>query len=296
MRSCIHHSHEMTPSRACLRHASFGWALTIRFAVLALMLLVPLLWPRQSLAQASSPDAACEPAITWAERAEALPPGLLAAIGRVESGRIDPVGAAIRPWPWTINANGIGRMFDTKDSAIKAVRALQAEGVRSIDVGCMQVNLLYHPGAFASLEQAFDPVANATYAARFLRTLFAESGDWSQAAAAYHSRTPDLGASYVQLVLAAWRPGLVASIAWPVAATVPPALAHPFTPPVLLTVSSIETVPGSQATARLLALVSNCGEVPPSGPSQWVASSPACGRSPFATVSLLRRALAAAAR
>jgi soluble lytic murein transglycosylase-like protein len=36
----------------------------------------------------------------------------------------------------------------------------------------------------------FDPVANADYAARFLRDLHAETGDWIEAAGLYHSRTP----------------------------------------------------------------------------------------------------------
>ena len=45
------------------------------------------------------------------------------------------------------------------------MNSYRAQGARSIDVGCMQVNLLHHADAFASLEQAFDPVANARYAA-----------------------------------------------------------------------------------------------------------------------------------
>ena len=54
---------------------------------------------------------------------------------------------------------------------MRAVRKLQRRGVRNIDVGCMQVNLRYHPKAFKSLGQAFDPRANAAYAAGFLRKL-----------------------------------------------------------------------------------------------------------------------------
>jgi hypothetical protein len=79
--------------------------------------------------------------------------------------------------------------------------------VTSIDVGCMQVNLMYHPSAFASLEQAFDPSSNALYAARFLNRLFAQTNDWEQAAAMYHSATPELGEDYRQRVLAFWPAG-----------------------------------------------------------------------------------------
>ncbi len=74
----------------------------------------------------------------------------------------------VRPWPWTINVAGQGFFFPTKALAVTAVRELLASGVQSIDVGCLQVNLMFHPAAFASLEQAFDPMANARYAARFL--------------------------------------------------------------------------------------------------------------------------------
>jgi hypothetical protein len=148
--------------------------------------------------------ALCRPAIDLAERRHAIPPRLLHAIGRVESGRVDAASGQVAPWPWTINAEGEGRYFDSKAQAIAAVNALRARGVRSIDVGCMQVNLAHHPDAFASLEQAFDPAANADYAARFLRRLFEQTGAWPKAAAHYHSATPELGEAYRKRVMAAW--------------------------------------------------------------------------------------------
>ena len=128
----------------------------------------------------------------------------MAAIGRVESGRYDRASNRTHPWPWTINAAGEPGVFEDKASAIAAVRAKQAAGVQSIDIGCMQVNLLHHPDAFASLEQAFDPLANATYAARFLKELHAQTNDWTSATARYHSATPERGNAYQQKVAAAW--------------------------------------------------------------------------------------------
>ena len=110
------------------------------------------------------PSVYCDTAIINAERVIRLPARLLGAIAEVESGRSNDKGV-IRPWPWTINAEGRGQFFATKQEAVAAVRTLQASGVRSIDVGCMQVNLMYHPNAFASLDEAFDPPANALYAA-----------------------------------------------------------------------------------------------------------------------------------
>lgn len=150
------------------------------------------------------PAALCERAVAAAEIPARLPPRLLAAISVTESGRLDPVNGERRAWPWTINAQGEGSFFETRQDAIAAVRALQARGVQSIDVGCMQVNLMYHPQAFASLDEAFDPHANAAYAARFLNALYAEHKDWGQAIAGYHSETPALGDAYRVLVLARW--------------------------------------------------------------------------------------------
>lgn len=147
---------------------------------------------------------ACRAAISAAEREAGVPPGLLQAIGRVESGRRDPVTGQFAPWPWTINAEGRGMYFPTREAAIAEVRQLQARGVRVIDVGCMQVNLHFHPNAFPSLEQAFDPLTNARYAARFLTELRNAANDWARAAGHYHSHTPERAEPYRARVLAAW--------------------------------------------------------------------------------------------
>ena len=148
----------------------------------------------------------CGTAVAAAERAglAARAPGLLAAIGLVESGRADPRTGRVSAWPWTINVAGDGYNFASKAEAIQAVHAAQQAGVRSIDVGCMQVSLLYHPGAFATLDEAFDPGANAAYAAGFLGRLFVQLGDWPHAAAAYHSRTQGISEAYGRRVMAVW--------------------------------------------------------------------------------------------
>ena len=159
------------------------------------------------LAAAAGPgpvDAGCGAAVAAAERAYANAPGLLAAIATVESGRFDRRAGVRLAWPWTVTAEGVGTYYPGKSDAIAAVRLLQARGVQSIDVGCLQVNLLYHPTAFRDLDQAFDPAANALYAARFLSGLHARLGTWPAAAAGYHSLTPALGAQYRQLVAAVW--------------------------------------------------------------------------------------------
>ena len=148
--------------------------------------------------------AVCEQAAAAAELAAGTPPGLLTAIGLVESGRRDPSTGSAQVWPWTVNVRGQGAYFASQAEAIAYVAALLANGVRSIDVGCFQVNLQWHPDAFATLAEAFDPAANARYAAGFLSTLAGGEGDWGGAIGRYHSATQALGTPYRSMVLAAW--------------------------------------------------------------------------------------------
>ena len=171
----------------------------MRRTVALLLLLLPLA-ARPATADPIAPPAAdpwtaCARAIAAAERGAGLPPGLLPAIARVESGRAAP-GGGVAPWPHAINAEGEGRFPATRAEAIAAVEALRARGVRSVDVGCMQVNLLHHPDAFPDLDAAFDPARNVAYAVRFLRDLRARTGNWAEAVAQYHSSEPGRGLGY----------------------------------------------------------------------------------------------------
>jgi len=171
-----------------------------------ILALLSVLLAGPAWAETASPFDDCDSAIVAAEQAgravrqAAIPDKLMPAISRVESGRLDPITKRLRAWPWTINVEGVGAFFDTKDSALATVRALQARGVKSIDVGCMQVNLMHHPKAFASLDEAFDPPANARYAALFLRTLYRQTGNWNLATANYHSADAERGEDYQRRV------------------------------------------------------------------------------------------------
>ena len=138
------------------------------------------------------------------ERLDGIPRHLLSAISVAESGRWDAARRATFAWPWTVTAEGEGRFFATKAEAVDHVRALRARHVRNIDVGCMQVNLYYHGGAFAGLEEAFDPPTNVAYAARYLKGLFDAARSWTQAAADYHSTTPERNRPYKLKVVRLW--------------------------------------------------------------------------------------------
>lgn len=152
---------------------------------------------------AGGPDL-CGPAIAGASASHDLPPGLLNAIAVVESGRLNPRTGDLKPWPWTIDANGAGYAYATEQAAEQAAAGFEAAGMTSLDIGCLQVNLAQHPDSFQNLAQAFDPAANADYAAGFLTRLKQKLGDWAQAVAAYHSQTPALGGPYAARVYAQW--------------------------------------------------------------------------------------------
>jgi hypothetical protein len=167
----------------------------------------------------------CRSAIQQAETGAALPLHLLGAIALVESGRADRVTGRIEPWPWTINAEGQGRFFETKAEAIAFTRQLLARGIKSIDVGCLQINLMYHPDAFRDLDEAFDPPANARYAVRFLAQLRDKTGSWDLASSWYHSTDPRESVPYRAKVVSAMAreaddpdPTISASLMWPVSA------------------------------------------------------------------------------
>jgi hypothetical protein len=173
-------------------------------AVISAMTLLLSFAPVAHAQRIIAPNSPCEQAGSDAEREYALPAGLLSAIGRVESGRWDAALGRVTASPFAIDAAGQPHVTDSKEAALQQTRALQQSGLRNIDVGCFQINLQSHPTAFSNLDQAFDPTANAQYAARFLSSLHTRLGSWEDAVAAYHSATPALGVPYRQLVYANW--------------------------------------------------------------------------------------------
>jgi len=145
-------------------------------------------------------EAACIGAILEAEREAGVADHMLLAMGFTEAGRRTP-DKLFTVWPWTVNTEGQSHYFPSREDAIAFVRAAQARGVRSIDVGCLQVNLKWHPDAFPDLNTAFEPRANARYAARFLGELRHAHGTLDDAIARYHSAQSERGAAYRQRVV-----------------------------------------------------------------------------------------------
>ena len=149
-------------------------------------------------------DDLCNQAAKKAETEARIPRNLLTAISLAESGRWDDRRKASFAWPWTVTNGASATYYPTKEEAIEGVKALRKAGKTNIDVGCMQINLHYHPNAFESIEDAFDPVTNVGYASRFLTNLQKETESWAEAAGRYHSSDPTRLNNYRDKVLGLW--------------------------------------------------------------------------------------------
>lgn len=151
-------------------------------ARLALLLCLAL-----PVAARPDPSDLCLQAARRAASETGVPYPVLLAISQTETGRARD--GETRPWPWTVNMEGAGHWFDSREAALAFVARHHAAGARSYDLGCFQINYRWHGSAFADRAAMIDPLKNARYAARFLSDLHAETGDWSRAAGHYHSRT-----------------------------------------------------------------------------------------------------------
>lgn len=172
-----------------------------KFCALIIMLISAIACERVGATDSASRR--CHSAGRYAEARYGIPKNLLQAISLGESGRINEEGK-FRAWPWTVQSQGKGQYFSSKSAAIQEVKRLWKEGIKNIDVGCMQVNLMYHPQAFNSLEEAFDPEKNVQYAAGFLSTLKKSVATWSKAVAHYHSANYTLNKPYQERIMKLW--------------------------------------------------------------------------------------------
>ena len=151
-------------------------------------------WSMETAALEASESALCDRAARLAAMEMGVPENVMLAITRTETGR--KRDGRLSPWPWTVNMEGKGIWFDTRQKARAYAEQRFARGARSFDIGCFQINHRWHGEHFTSITAMFDPIENARYAAGFLSRLYLETGDWSKAAAAYHSRTPEYAKKY----------------------------------------------------------------------------------------------------
>lgn len=183
--------------------------------------------PQAAEAAGASDRQLCVTAAASAEAVLRLPANLLKAMTAVESGF----------WPWAVRARGKSHMMPSRAAAVQLVKDLRAQGVKDIMVGCLQIHLRHHPDAFASIEQALEPSANAAYAGKFLKSL-ARGASWWDAVGRYQGGKPAAREAYVQKVASAFRAGAVVPAGRPRTEPAKPAPAAiiladaPFQPPV----------------------------------------------------------------
>ena len=128
-----------------------------------------------------------------------IPENLLLSVSLTESGRRIKNGEFIS-WPWTINKKGKGKFFNNKVKAVNYVKEYTKKGKKNIDLGCMQVNFMYHPNAFKNFYEAFDPDKNVQWAATMLKSLYIKFGTWESAVGYYHSYRKTKRKKYSQKV------------------------------------------------------------------------------------------------
>ncbi len=171
------------------------WTMSpFRLAVLIAMMLSG--WTENLQASVGQISNLCDAAASVASRETGVPLVVMQAITRTETGRSLADADGIQPWPWAINQGGKGGWFDTEQEARAVAELAVSQGFRNIDIGCFQLNHRWHAKGFTSLEAMFDPLENARYAARYLQEKYQETGDWSLAAGAYHSGTPEFSERY----------------------------------------------------------------------------------------------------
>lgn len=146
---------------------------------------------------ADTPQNLCKRAAQRAAAQSNVPFDVLWAISLTETGT--KRNGVFDVWPWTVNMEGKGHWFDSRDEALAYALQEQAAGARSFDIGCFQLNHRWHGKGFASVDAMFDPDQSARYAANFLSQLYAETGSWERAAGYYHSRSPALAQKYQAL-------------------------------------------------------------------------------------------------
>lgn len=123
----------------------------------------------------------CEREMARAAELHDVPLGVLYAVGLTETGR----GDGLRPYALNIDGQAV---YDLKrDQAVAQVKKSRAQGIKLIDVGCMQINHYWHANKFKSLEDMLDPARNVAYAAAFLKQLYIREGSWVMAVARYHA-------------------------------------------------------------------------------------------------------------
>ena len=110
-----------------------------------------------------------------------VPVGVLYAVALTETGQRGGLNA------YAMNVAGRPVFNADLPAAMAVFLAARQNGVKLIDIGCMQINHHFHGDRFHSVEEMFDPHRNVDYAATFLKRLRVSEGSWTAAVARYHA-------------------------------------------------------------------------------------------------------------
>lgn len=140
-----------------------------------------------------------------------VPPGLLYAVAITESGRVIE-GQGTQPWPWTLNIEGRGLFFETREAQFETLMDAITAG-KVVDIGPMQLNWGWQYERLISPWRATDPIYNLTAGCRILREYYDVRGEgrsWVWAIGKYHRgsdapRHVRAADAYAKRVLRAWQ-------------------------------------------------------------------------------------------
>jgi soluble lytic murein transglycosylase-like protein len=123
----------------------------------------------------------CEREMLRAATIHDIPVGVLYAVALTETGHRGGLNA------YAMNVAGRPVFNADLHAAMSVFASARENGVKLIDIGCMQINHHFHGRNFPSVEAMFDPRRNVDYAAIFLKRLQAREGSWTGAVARYHA-------------------------------------------------------------------------------------------------------------
>lgn len=136
--------------------------------------------PKESLANQTSElkkSTRCSKIIDFFEKKHNIPNHLLHSIAAIES----------RKSPWAVYAVSRSHFFRSKDAAVSFIKKMRAQGVKNINIGCMQLDVRSHARRFKCIDDMLSPYHNIEFAARLLKKLYRIHGSWANAVRYYHS-------------------------------------------------------------------------------------------------------------
>lgn len=161
-----------------------------------LLIFICVLLPNYGLARA---QVNCDRIVEQAAQRHNVPAGLMSAMSRALLAKTDrPQMMPNSPWTISLGSNVVA--YDSAAEMEAQLENLIMEGEEDLNLGCMQLNLIWHGDHFYSLQDMINPEHSAEYAASVLSDLHNEYGSWQRAIRIFHGDTNETE-RYVKSVL-----------------------------------------------------------------------------------------------